>query len=228
MSVAMTEKPAVAREPRAGRHALPAIAVTVLVAAALALLVLQPVGIIALNSWRDDLTGQWSLVNYLRIFTTPNLIEPMLNSLVLAGSTAVIATALGAHGVVGVAHGYARARPGPGTGAGGVHHAVFIGALGGYCWRRPTPVGSTSGSGNGWAGIPHEYLLDVGAVFVCAVYTVPFTFTIIPPRSMRWPWSWRMPRPCWEEASCGPCAASPCRWSCLPSWPVSSCRSSRA
>ena len=53
-----------------------AIAVTVLVAAALALLVLQPVGIIALNSWRDDLTGQWSLVNYLRIFTTPNLIEP--------------------------------------------------------------------------------------------------------------------------------------------------------
>lgn len=28
-------------------------------------------------------------------------------------------------------------------------------------------------------GFPLEYLLDVGAVFVCAVYTVPFTFTIV-------------------------------------------------
>ncbi|AOB27458.1 MULTISPECIES: ABC transporter permease [Bordetella] len=181
MSVAMTEKPAVAREPRAGRHALPAIAVTVLVAAALALLVLQPVGIIALNSWRDDLTGQWSLVNYLRIFTTPNLIEPMLNSLVLAGSTAVIATALG----VPMAWLVSRTdMPGRGLVRVLVLAAFitpsFIGALGWILLAAPN---------SGWLNVwlrqwlggdsPLNIYSMWGAVFVCAVYTVPFTFTIV-------------------------------------------------
>jgi len=105
-------------------------------------LVLQPIGWIVLNGWRDDLTGAWSAMNYVRIFTTPHLIEPMVNSLILAASTAAIATALG----VPMAWLVARTdMPGrdwirvlvllP------LSRPLSLARWGGFCWPRPIRAG---------------------------------------------------------------------------------------
>ena len=95
MSAAMTARPVNAQPPARRLRLTPATLVVVAVATILALLVLQPVGWIEMNGWRDDLSGAWSSINYVRIFTTPTYIEPMINSLLLATSTAAIATLLG-------------------------------------------------------------------------------------------------------------------------------------
>jgi len=144
-------------------------------------LVLQPIGWIVLNGWRDDLTGAWSAMNYVRIFTTPHLIEPMVNSLILAASTAAIATALG----VPMAWLVARTDM---PGRDWIRVLVlaafitpsFIGALGWILLAAPN-----SGWLNVWLRglLGGESPLNIysmwGAVFVCAIYTVPFTFTIV-------------------------------------------------
>ncbi|OZI48951.1 ABC transporter permease [Bordetella genomosp. 5] len=178
MSMVLTGRPAQAA--RTSHRFNPAALVALVVAVALALLVLQPVGWIVLNGWRDDLTGDWSIVNYARIFSSPALIEPMLNSLILAGSTAVLATLLG----VPMAWLVARTDlPGRGTVRVLVLAAFitpsFIGALGWILLAAPN---------SGWLNqllrplFGGESPLNIysmwGAVFVCAVYTVPFTFTI--------------------------------------------------
>ncbi|WAI85094.1 MULTISPECIES: ABC transporter permease [Achromobacter] len=178
MSMVLTGRPAQAA--RISHRFNPAALVALLVTVALALLVLQPVGWIVLNGWRDDLTGDWSIVNYARIFSSPGLIEPMLNSLILAGSTAILATLLG----VPMAWLVARTDM-PGRGAVRVLVLAafitpsFIGALGWILLAAPN-----SGWLNQWLRplLGGESPLNIysmwGAVFVCAVYTVPFTFTI--------------------------------------------------
>ena len=178
MSMVLTGRPAQAA--RNSHRFNPAALVALAVAVALALLVLQPVGWIVLNGWRDDITGNWSIVNYARIFSSPALIEPMLNSLILAGSTAVLATLLG----VPMAWLVARTDM-PGRGAVRVLVLAafitpsFIGALGWILLAAPN-----SGWLNQWLRplFGGESPLNIysmwGAVFVCAVYTVPFTFTI--------------------------------------------------
>lgn len=175
----MTARPA--REaPRAAPRFTPVAAVALAAAAALALLVLQPVGWIVLNGWRDDLSGGWSLINYARIFSSPGLIEPMVNSLILATSTALLATFLG----VPMAWLVARTDM-PGRGAVRVLVLAafitpsFIGALGWILLAAPN-----SGWLNQWlrtllgGDSPLNIYSMWGAIFVCAVYTVPFTFTI--------------------------------------------------
>jgi len=145
-------------------------------------LVAQPVGWIVYNSLHDDATQQWTLNNYARLMTAKGMLAPLGNSIILAFSTALFSTVLG----VPLAWLVARTNM-PGRGLirmltlGAFVTPSFIGALGWILLAAPNA---------GWLNSLYRYLFDStqpllniysmgGAIFVCAIYTVPYTFTIV-------------------------------------------------
>ena len=156
--------------------------VFIVLLAVLALLIVHPLGWIVFNSLHDDETGRWTLNNYGRILRSAALIAPLLNSLLLATSVAVLST------MIGVPLAWLVARTDlPGRGLIRVLTLAafvtpsFIGALGWILLAAPN-----SGWLNvGWRWITgaESALLDIytmaGTVFVCAIYTVPYTFTMV-------------------------------------------------
>jgi len=156
--------------------------VVTLVLAALFLLVAQPVGWILFNSVHDDTTQQWTLSNYVRLVTAKGMLQPIFNSIILAFSTAAISTLLG----VPLAWLVARTNM-PCRGLIRMLSLVafvtpsFIGALGWILLAAPNA---------GWLNTVYRQisggdlpLFNIysmgGAIFVCAIYTVPYTFTLV-------------------------------------------------
>lgn len=156
--------------------------VVALVLVALLLLVAQPVGWILYNSFHSDTTQAWSIENYVRLVTAKGLLQPLINSIILAFSTAILSTLLG----VPLAWFVARTDM-PGRNIvklltlGAFVTPSFIGALGWILLAAPNA---------GWLNSLYRSMLGAespllniysmgGAIFVCAIYTVPFTFTIV-------------------------------------------------
>lgn len=182
MTLAIPTMPA--RSASLGRlrhHAMRWVVLAALLVALL-FLVVQPLGWIAYNSFHDDDTGLWTLGNYRQIFASATLLKPVLNSLLLASAVAVLSTLLG----VPLAWLVSRTDlPGRGfiralTLAAFVTPS-FIGALGWILLAAPN-----SGWLNvGWRAIAGAQapLMNIytmaGTIFVCAIYTVPYTFTMV-------------------------------------------------
>ncbi|TRX76543.1 ABC transporter permease [Pseudomonas mangiferae] len=149
---------------------------------ALFFLVAQPLGWILYNSFHDDQTQALTVGNYLRLFTAKGLLQPLINSIVLAFSTALLSTLLG----VPLAWFVARTNmPGRSwirllTLAAFVTPS-FIGALGWILLAAPN-AGWLNGLFRAATGSASP-LMNIysmgGAIFVCAIYTVPYTFTIV-------------------------------------------------
>lgn len=167
---------------RVRRISLPMTIVLVLVSAALLLLVAHPLGWIVWNSFHSDVTQELSLRNYERIFSRAALWWPILNTLVLAFFVALFST------LVGVPMAWLVARtnmPGRGFVRAMTMTAFvtpsFIGALGWILLAAPR---------SGWLNViwrsltgAEAALLDiytmVGTIFVCTIYTVPYTFALV-------------------------------------------------
>lgn len=164
------------------RHHAFRLIVLVILLAVLALLIVQPLGWIVFNSFHDDDTGQWTLRNYVQIFASASLWAPLFNSLVLATAVAVISTLLGVPLAWLVARtdmpmrGFIRLF----TMAAFVTPS-FIGALGWILLAAPNSgwlnVGWRALSGADWPLLSIYSM--IGTIFVCSIYTVPYTFTLV-------------------------------------------------
>lgn len=166
---------------RARHHVLRRVVVVALLVALL-LLVVQPLGWIAYNSLHDDETGRWTLGNYRQILASAALLQPVLNSLLLATAVAGLSTLLG----VPLAWLVARTDlPGRETirvlTLAAFVTPSFIGALGWILLAAPN-----SGWLNvGWRAVTGAQapLMNVytmaGTILVCTIYTVPYTFTMV-------------------------------------------------
>lgn len=150
--------------------------------AVLALLIVHPLGWIAFNSLHDDETGSWTLNNYAQILRSASLIAPLLNSLLLATTVAVLST------LIGVPLAWLVARTDlPGQGLVRVLTLAafvtpsFIGALGWILLAAPNS--GWLNVGWRWASGAESALFNIytmaGTIFVCAIYTVPYTFTMV-------------------------------------------------
>lgn len=152
------------------------------VLALLALLVVYPFGWVISNSLHDDATKAWSLTNYLRIFSEAELARPILNSLLLGLAVGVFSVLLGAPAAWLVARSDMPGR--------GLVRTLTIAAF-----VTPSFVGATAwillGAPNsGWlntiwrsvagseAPLFNIYSMT-GTIFVSAIYTVPFSFSIV-------------------------------------------------
>jgi len=149
---------------------------------ALLLLVLYPFGWVVYNSLHEDTTQAWSLSNYLNLFADKDLYLPMLNSVLLATAVGIVSVLLGvpAAWLVGRTD-----MPGRRT-VRTLTLAAFV---------TPSFVGATAwillGAPNSgwlnhawrWVAGAEQPLFNIysmaGTVFVSAIYTVPFTFTIV-------------------------------------------------
>lgn len=149
----------------------------------LALLVVQPFGWVLFNSLHDDATGAWTLNNYARVVQSAELIEPLVNSLILAAATALIAVGIGVplawlvsrtdlplRRTIRVLTLTAFVTP------------SFIGATGWILLAAPNSGWLNSAwrwlAGEG-AGAPLNIYSMAGAIFVCGIYTVPYSFTMV-------------------------------------------------
>jgi len=152
------------------------------VLAGLLLLVLYPFGWVVFNSLHDDASKAWSLANYLRLFAERDLYRPMLNSVVLATAVGVLSVLLGvpAAWLVGRTD-----MPG----------RRLVRTLTLAAFVTPSFVGATAwillaAPNSGWLNQAWRWVAGTeyplfniysmaGTVFVSAIYTVPFTFTIV-------------------------------------------------
>ncbi|MBP2227829.1 iron(III) transport system permease protein [Azospirillum agricola] len=149
----------------------------------LVLLVVQPFGWVLFNSLHDDATGAWTLNNYARVVQSADLIEPLVNSLVLAAATALIAVGIG----VPLAWLVSRTD---------LPFRRSIRVLTLTAFVTPSFIGATgwillAAPNSGWlntawrwlagegAGAPLNIYSMAGAVFVCGIYTVPYSFTMV-------------------------------------------------
>ncbi|SMH47000.1 ABC transporter permease [Azospirillum agricola] len=149
----------------------------------LVLLVVQPFGWVLYNSVHDDATGAWTLNNYARVVQSADLIEPLINSLVLAAATALIAVGIG----VPLAWLVSRTD---------LPFRRSIRVLTLTAFVTPSFIGATgwillAAPNSGWlntawrwlagegAGAPLNIYSMAGAVFVCGIYTVPYSFTMV-------------------------------------------------
>lgn len=158
-----------------------AIAVAIVIVSLL-LLVLRPLGYIAYNSLHDDLSGSWTLANYGRILSSTTLLRPILNSLVLG--LAIAATSV----FFGVPMAWLVART-------NMPAREWVKALTLTAFVTPTFIGALAwimiaAPNSGWVNLIWRNLtgaswpvLDIysmgGAIFVGAIYAVPFAFTIV-------------------------------------------------
>ncbi|CAO3432146.1 ABC transporter permease [Azospirillum endophyticum] len=149
----------------------------------LALLVVQPFGWVLFNSLHDDATGAWTLNNYARVVQSAELIEPLVNSLILAAATALIAVGIG----VPLAWLVSRTD---------LPFRRTIRILTLTAFVTPSFIGATgwillAAPNSGWlntawrwlagadAGAPLNIYSMAGAIFVCGIYTVPYSFTMV-------------------------------------------------
>ncbi|NUB02248.1 ABC transporter permease subunit [Azospirillum melinis] len=149
----------------------------------LALLVVQPFGWVLFNSLHDDATGAWTLNNYARVVRSAELIEPLVNSLILAAATALIAVGIG----VPLAWLVSRTD---------LPFRRTIRVLTLTAFVTPSFIGATgwillAAPNSGWlntawrwlagegAGAPLNIYSMAGAIFVCGIYTVPYSFTMV-------------------------------------------------
>ncbi|WP_395455359.1 ABC transporter permease [Azospirillum melinis] len=149
----------------------------------LVLLVVQPFGWVLFNSLHDDATGAWTLNNYARVVQSAELIEPLVNSLILAAATALIAVGIGVplawlvsrtdlplRRTIRVLTLTAFVTP------------SFIGATGWILLAAPNSGWLNTAwrwlAGEG-AGTPLNIYSMAGAIFVCGIYTVPYSFTMV-------------------------------------------------
>ncbi|MCG5239892.1 iron ABC transporter permease [Azospirillum doebereinerae] len=149
----------------------------------LAMLVVQPFGWVLFNSFHDDATGAWTLNNYARVAQSSDLIEPLVNSLLLAAATAVIAVGIG----VPLAWLVSRTD---------MPFRRSIRVLTLTAFVTPSFIGATgwillAAPNSGWlnvlwrslagadGGAPLNIYSMAGAVFVCGIYTVPYSFTMV-------------------------------------------------
>lgn len=162
-------------------HLSKVLAVSV-VLASLLLLVLYPFGWVAFNSLHDDTSKGWSAANYLTLFAEKDLYRPMLNSVLLAGAVGVVSVLLGVP-----AAWLAGRTDMPGR--------RLVRTLTLAAFVTPSFVGATAwillaAPNSGWLNHAWRWvagtedpLLNIysmaGTVFVSAIYTVPFTFTIV-------------------------------------------------
>lgn len=164
------------------RHHTVRSLVFVVLLVVLALLIVHPLGWIAFNSLHDDETGSWTLNNYAQILRSISLITPLLNSLLLATAVAVLST------LIGVPLAWLVARTDlPGQGLVRVLTLAafvtpsFIGALGWILLAAPNS--GWLNVGWRWATGAESALFNIytmaGTIFVCAIYTVPYTFTMV-------------------------------------------------
>ncbi len=175
--------PDAAARPMMPRVPLVRTAVFGAVVLLLLLLVVQPFGWVLHNSFHDDLTGAWTLGNYARILQSAELVEPLVNSLVLAVATAVIAVGIG----VPLAWLVARTD---------MPFRRTIRVLTLTAFVTPSFIGATgwillAAPNSGWlnalwrmiAGSDSGPLLNIysmaGAIFICGIYTVPYSFTMV-------------------------------------------------
>jgi iron(III) transport system permease protein len=152
------------------------------VLACLLLLVLYPFGWVVFNSLHDDASKAWSLSNYLRIFAESDLYRPILNSVLLATAVGLLSLVLGVPAAWLVARTDMPAR--------GLVRTLTVAAF-----VTPSFVGATAwillaAPNSGWLNHAWRWiagtetpLLNIysmaGTVFVSAIYTVPFTFTMV-------------------------------------------------
>ncbi len=149
----------------------------------LVLLVVQPFGWVLFNSLHDDATGAWTLNNYARVVQSAELIEPLVNSLILAAATALIAVGIG----VPLAWLVSRTD---------LPFRRTIRVLTLTAFVTPSFIGATgwillAAPNSGWlntawrwlagegAGAPLNIYSMAGAIFVCGIYTVPYSFTMV-------------------------------------------------
>lgn len=162
-------------------HLSKVLAVSI-VLASLLLLVLYPFGWVVFNSLHDDATKAWTAANYLRLFAEKDLYGPMLNSVVLATAVGVVSVLLGvpAAWLVGRTDMPGRRVVRTLTLAAFVTPS-FVGAT---AWiLLAAPNSGWLNQAWRWVAGTEEPLLNIysmaGTVFVSAIYTVPFTFTIV-------------------------------------------------
>ena len=162
-------------------HLSKVLAVSV-VFASLLLLVLYPFGWVIYNSLHDDATKAWSLGNYLKLFAESDLWRPMLNSVVLATAVGIVSVFLGVPAAWLVTRTDMPGRRLVRT----LTIAAFV---------TPSFVGATAwillaAPNSGWLNHAWRWVASTdaplfniysmaGTVFVSAIYTVPFTFTIV-------------------------------------------------
>ncbi|MCW2241740.1 ABC transporter permease [Azospirillum canadense] len=187
MGVISTESPGrtpgVAARPATARVPLVKAVAVGIVALLLLLLVVQPFGWVLYNSFHDDVSGAWTLGNYARIVQSADLFEPLVNSLILAVATAVIAVG------VGVPLAWLVSRT-------DMPFRRTIRVLTLTAFVTPSFIGATgwillAAPNSGWlnalwriiAGAEAGPLLNIysmaGAIFICGLYTVPYSFTMV-------------------------------------------------
>lgn len=149
----------------------------------LVLLVVQPFGWVLFNSLHDDATGAWTLNNYARVVQSAELIEPLVNSLILAAATALIAVGIG----VPLAWLVSRTD---------LPFRRTLRVLTLTAFVTPSFIGATgwillAAPNSGWlntawrwlagegAGAPLNIYSMAGAIFVCGIYTIPYSFTMV-------------------------------------------------
>lgn len=150
--------------------------------ACLGLLVILPFFWLLRNGFLDDATGEWTLANYRRIATSASLVAPVINTLLLSITVGVGSIVIG----VPVAWLLSRTDMPFRTAIRGLTLAAFVtpSFLGALAWILL--AAPNSGWINyGWRALSgadgplfNIYSL-VGAAFVCTIYTVPFTVTIV-------------------------------------------------
>ncbi|WP_377811041.1 iron ABC transporter permease [Azospirillum sp. A29] len=183
MGVISTSSRSAESRPVMARVPLVRAAVLGAVILLLVLLVVQPVGWVLFNSLHDDATGAWTLNNYARVVQSAELIEPLVNSLILAAATALIAVGIGVplawlvsrtdlpfRRTIRVLTLTAFVTP------------SFIGATGWILLAAPNSGWLNTAwrwlAGDG-AGAPLNIYSMAGAIFVCGIYTVPYSFTMV-------------------------------------------------
>jgi iron(III) transport system permease protein len=151
--------------------------------ALLAAMVLVPLGQLVLASVRDPAGHGLTLANYVTAFSTPEFLRPILNSLVLAASVAVLA--------VGVGTPLAWLVTRTDLPAAGLVRTLVVAAfvtpefLGAEAWIFL--AAPTSGWLNKWWNAlahqsgtgPFDIYSLPGAVFTIALYTIPYAFTFV-------------------------------------------------
>lgn len=156
--------------------------VVAVVVTCLALLVVYPIGFVVFNSLHDDVSKAWSASNYVRVFIDPELYRPVINSVLLATAVGILSVLLGVPAAWLVARSDMPCRGWVRT----LTLAAFV---------TPSFVGATAwillaAPNSGWLNNAWRWivggdapLFDIysmaGTVFVSAIYTVPFTFTIV-------------------------------------------------
>lgn len=155
---------------------------TVVAFAVLGFLVVLPFFWLTRNGFIDDVSGAWTFRNYLRIVSSASLVTPILNTLILSVTVGIGSILIG----VPAAWLLSRTDMPFRIALRGLTLAAFVtpSFLGALAWILLAAPNS------GW--INHAWralsgaespLLNIyslsGAAFVCTIYTVPFTVTIV-------------------------------------------------